>query len=86
MIVLDIMLPRRSGFDVIRELRGKGVQTPILCLTARDQLADKVTGLDLGADDYLVKPFEFAELLARLRALSRRSPRTKCGAPAGRST
>ena len=73
-IVLDIMLPRRSGFDVIRELRGKGVQTPILCLTARDQLADKVTGLDLGADDYLVKPFEFAELLARLRALSRRSP------------
>ena len=73
-IVLDIMLPRRSGFDVIRGLRREGVKTPIICLTARDQLQDRVTGLDLGADDYLVKPFEFAELLARIRALVRRSP------------
>ncbi len=73
-IVLDIMLPRRSGFDVIRQLRSERVNTPILCLTARDRLADKVTGLDLGADDYLVKPFEFGELLARVRALARRPP------------
>jgi len=73
-IVLDIMLPRRSGFDVIRQLRSEGVNTPIICLTARDKLVDKVTGLDLGADDYLVKPFEFAELLARIRALRRRAP------------
>ena len=73
-IVLDIMLPVRSGFDVVRELRAAGVQTPILCLTARGQLQDKLTGLDLGADDYMVKPFEFPELLARVRALRRRSP------------
>jgi len=73
-IVLDIMLPRQSGFDVIRRLRSEGVKTPIICLTARDGLQDRVTGLDLGADDYLVKPFEFAELLARIRALRRRSP------------
>ena len=73
-IVLDIMLPGRSGFDVIRQLRGEDVATPIICLTARDGLEDRVTGLSLGADDYLVKPFEFSELLARIRALSRRSP------------
>ena len=72
-IVLDIMLPERSGFDVIRELRAEKVETPIICLTARDQLEDRVTGLNLGADDYLSKPFEFAELLARIRALARRS-------------
>ncbi len=72
-IVLDIMLPERSGFDVIRELRSEKVETPIICLTARDQLEDKVTGLNLGADDYLPKPFEFPELLARVRALGRRS-------------
>ena len=72
-IVLDIMLPRRSGFDVIKQLRTEGVSTPIICLTARDGLADKVVGLELGADDYLVKPFEFAELLARIRALDRRA-------------
>jgi heavy metal response regulator len=72
-IVLDIMLPVRSGFDVIRELRGEKLETPIICLTARDQLEDKVTGLNLGADDYLPKPFEFSELLARIRALARRS-------------
>jgi len=83
-IVLDIMLPRRSGFDVIRQLREEGVKTPIICLTARVQLKDKVTGLDLGADDYMSKPFEFAELLARVRALARRSldmvpVRLQCG-------
>jgi DNA-binding response OmpR family regulator len=72
-IVLDIMLPARSGFDVIRQLRAEGVGTPIICLTARDGLADKVVGLELGADDYLVKPFEFAELVARIRALDRRA-------------
>ncbi|HOX39296.1 MAG TPA: response regulator transcription factor [Candidatus Brocadiia bacterium] len=73
-IVLDIMLPLRSGFDVIRKLRGDGVKTPIICLTARDGVEDKVTGLELGADDYLAKPFDFAELVARIRALGRRSP------------
>ena len=73
-IVLDIMLPGRSGFDVIRELRSEKVATPILCLSALDKPEHKVTGLDLGADDYLPKPFEFAELLARIRALGRRSP------------
>jgi len=72
-IVLDIMLPVRSGFDVIRELRGEKLETPIICLTARDRLEDKVTGLNLGADDYLPKPFEFPELVARIRALARRS-------------
>jgi len=71
-VILDIMLPRRSGFDVIRELRSRRVSTPIICLTARDGVEDKVTGLDLGADDYLPKPFEFAELLARIRAVMRR--------------
>jgi heavy metal response regulator len=71
-IVLDIMLPVRDGIDVCRELRRRGVQTPILMLTARDAVEDRVRGLDSGADDYLVKPFAFAELLARLRALARR--------------
>jgi two-component system OmpR family response regulator len=71
-IVMDIMLPGRTGFDVIRELRASGLQTPVLCLTARDRLNDKLTGFSLGADDYLVKPFEFLELLARVRALARR--------------
>ena len=74
-IVLDIMLPKQSGFGVIRELRRAGVDVPVLCLTARDAVEDRVTGLDLGADDYLVKPFHFAELLARLHALQRRSPK-----------
>ena len=74
-IVLDIMLPKQSGFGVIRELRRAGVDVPILCLTARDSVEDRVMGLDLGADDYLVKPFHFAELLARLHALQRRSPK-----------
>lgn len=73
-ILLDILLPKQSGFEVLRQLRQAGVATPILCLTARDAPGDKVTGLDLGADDYLAKPFNFAELLARIRALLRRAP------------
>lgn len=73
-IVLDIMLPKRDGLEVTRTLRAKGVRTPILMLTARDTIDDRVAGLDSGADDYLVKPFAFAELLARLRALGRREP------------
>src|SRR5215470_7299827 len=71
-VVLDVMLPDLDGFEVCRRLRGAGVWSPVLMLTARDSVADRVEGLDSGADDYLVKPFAFAELLARLRALSRR--------------
>jgi two-component system OmpR family response regulator len=71
-IVLDLMLPGRDGLDVCRELRRSGVWSPILMLTARDGVGDRVAGLDSGADDYLTKPFSFAELLARLRALTRR--------------
>jgi len=71
-IVVDVMLPRRDGLAVVRALREHGRRTPILLLTARASLADKVAGLDVGADDYLTKPFEFEELLARLRALLRR--------------
>ena len=71
-IVLDVMLPGRDGLDVVRTLRGRHVHTPVLLLTARDAVADRIAGLDSGADDYLVKPFDFGELLARLRALLRR--------------
>jgi two-component system OmpR family response regulator len=73
-IVLDVMLPGMDGFETCGHLRGDGVWTPILMLTARDALPDRVAGLDSGADDYLTKPFEIAELLARLRALARRGP------------
>ena len=73
-IVLDVMLPGVDGFEVCRRLRGDGVWTPVLMLTARDAVADRVSGLDTGADDYLTKPFSFDELLARLRALTRRAP------------
>ena len=73
-IVLDVVLPGRSGIEVCRSLRDNGVWTPILMLTARDGVDDRVSGLDSGADDYLCKPFAFAELLARLRALTRRGP------------
>ncbi len=76
-IVLDLMLPRKSGFEVCHELRTAGVETPILMLTARGQLDDKVLGLKLGADDYLTKPFEMPELIARLEALLRREPRLR---------
>jgi two-component system OmpR family response regulator len=72
-ILLDILLPGRSGWDLLAEMRANGNRSPVLCLTARDMLEDRVKGLDLGADDYLVKPFEWEELLARLRALLRRS-------------
>jgi len=72
-IVLDLMLPDRSGWDVLGELRRAGRRTPVLILTARDQVEDRVRGLDLGADDYLTKPFALAELIARLRALARRA-------------
>ena len=72
LLILDVMLPVQDGFTVCRTLRGKGVRTPILMLTARDAVDDRVTGLDCGADDYLTKPFDFKELLARLRALARR--------------
>jgi len=71
-IVLDVMLPGQSGFETCRRLRNAGVWSPVLMLTARDGVEDRVAGLDAGADDYLVKPFSFAELLARLRALVRR--------------
>ncbi len=72
-IVLDVMLPEIDGLEVCRRLRRRGVRTPVLMLTARDAVPDRVRGLDAGADDYLVKPFALAELLARLRALARRS-------------
>jgi two-component system OmpR family response regulator len=73
-IVLDVLLPGTDGFDVCRQLRKAGTWSPILMLTARDAVDDRVAGLDAGADDYLTKPFSFAELLARLRALTRRPP------------
>ncbi len=76
-IVLDVMLPGKPGFQVVRELRQAKVDTPVLLLTARDAVEDKVQGLDSGADDYLTKPFAFAELLARVRALLRRGTATR---------
>jgi DNA-binding response OmpR family regulator len=72
LVLLDIMLPGRSGIDVLNAMRRRGLQTPVLILTARDEVDDRVHGLDSGADDYLVKPFAFPELLARIRALLRR--------------
>lgn len=81
LIILDVMLPVRNGLDVLRDIRQKGMATPILVLTVRDQLVDKVVGLNLGADDYMTKPFEAAELVARIHALLRRVPvRTGQGA------
>ena len=73
-IVLDVMLPGGSGIELCRELRGQGIATPILMLTARDAIDDRVTGLEVGADDYVTKPFAFRELVARVRALARRRP------------
>jgi two-component system, OmpR family, copper resistance phosphate regulon response regulator CusR len=73
LVILDIMLPKKDGHTVCRELRARGARTPILMLTARGRVDDRVEGLDSGADDYLVKPFDFKELLARIRALLRRS-------------
>ena len=74
LVILDVMLPLKDGFEVCRELRAEGLSFPILMLTARDAPPDRVVGLDMGADDYLTKPFDFHELLARLRALLRRGP------------
>jgi DNA-binding response OmpR family regulator len=82
LIVLDLMLPRMSGFELCRKLRGEGIQTPILMLTARSEEPDRVLGLDLGADDYVTKPFSVRELMARVRALLRRSQPGAEGAPA----
>jgi len=74
LIILDVMLPRKNGFDICRDLRQQGIRTPIIMLTARGQVVDKVVGLKLGADDYVTKPFEMMELLARIEALLRRAP------------
>lgn len=71
-ILLDVMMPKVSGYQLLAELRAQGVETPVLLLTARDAVGDRVKGLDLGADDYLVKPFDFDELLARIRAMTRK--------------
>jgi len=74
LIILDVMLPERDGWSILAALRKAGKQTPVLFLTARDTVYDKVKGLELGADDYLVKPFDFSELLARVRTILRRGP------------
>ena len=74
LIILDVMLPKKNGYDICRDLRQKGITTPVLMLTAKGETIDKVLGLKLGADDYLTKPFEVIELLARVEALLRRSP------------
>ena len=74
LLVVDVMLPRKDGWEVVADLRRDGIRTPILFLTARDSVRDRVKGLELGADDYLVKPFAFSELLARVRSLARRAP------------
>jgi len=83
LIILDVMLPKKNGYDIARDLRQKGIQTPILMLTAKGETIDKVLGLKLGADDYLTKPFEVMELLARIEALLRRSPLPAEAAPNG---
>ena len=72
LIILDIMLPKMNGYEVVKNLRANKNETPVLMLTARDAIEDKIKGLDLGADDYLIKPFDFGELLARIRAIVRR--------------
>jgi two-component system, OmpR family, copper resistance phosphate regulon response regulator CusR len=84
LVILDVMLPGRSGLEILKTMRQHGLKTPVLMLTARDAVEDRVRGLDTGADDYLLKPFAFPELLARIRALSRRgipesSPRLRIG-------
>ena len=84
-IVLDVMLPGIDGVEACRRLRARGIRTPVLMLTARDGVADRVAGLDCGADDYMVKPFAFEELLARLRALARRPARPAAADRGGRA-
>ena len=76
LVLLDVMLPRMGGFDVLKELRKRNIETPVIMLTARGQVVDKVVGLKLGADDYVTKPFEMVELLARIEAKLRRAPVT----------
>ena len=83
LILLDVMLPKKNGYDVCRDLRQSNVQTPILMLTAKGEIIDKVLGLKLGADDYLTKPFEVIELLARIEALLRRPPAKTNGSTIG---
>ena len=78
LVVLDLMLPGRSGLEILQTLRQRHIETPVLILTARDGVDDRVLGLDLGADDYLVKPFALPELLARIRALLRRGRPSDC--------
>lgn len=77
LLILDVMLPGMNGWDILKRLRGEGRTMPVLFLTARDQVEDRVKGLELGADDYLVKPFSFAELLARVRIILRRGRGTR---------
>jgi DNA-binding response OmpR family regulator len=72
LVILDVLMPKRDGFSVCREIRRRGLTMPVLMLTARDAVSDRIAGLDAGADDYLAKPFDFSELLARMRALLRR--------------
>src|SRR5687767_4342667 len=79
LILLDVMIPELDGLEVCRRLRSAGDTTPILMLTARDSIQDRIAGLDIGADDYLVKPYDFHELLARVRALLRRGPALRSG-------
>jgi two-component system copper resistance phosphate regulon response regulator CusR len=79
LLIVDVMLPGKDGWTVVKELRAADFRTPILFLTARDSVQDRVKGLELGADDYLVKPFAFPELLARVRSLLRRAPKTRTG-------
>ena len=76
LLIIDIMLPKKDGWSLVKELRDAGVHTPVIFLTARDSVRDRVKGLELGADDYVVKPFAFSELLARVRSLLRRTPST----------
>ena len=71
-VILDVMMPKKDGYTLVQEIRSQGIDTPVLFLTARDSVADRVRGLDLGADDYLIKPFDFDELLARIRAMTRK--------------
>jgi two-component system alkaline phosphatase synthesis response regulator PhoP len=85
LVILDVGLPRKNGFDVLRAMRDRGDETPVLILTARGQLTDRVSGLRMGADDYLTKPFEMAELLARIEARLRRDAPARRGEPAATS-
>ena len=86
LVLLDVMLPRINGLDVLRELRKRGIETPVIMLTAKGQVVDKVVGLKLGADDYVTKPFEMMELLARIEAKLRRAPLAPASGRTGTSS